>query len=58
MRIGFLGIGAPGHLNPMTTLARTLQSRKHDVVLISLPIAALIFLSGLMMFLMLIAIWR
>ena len=39
MRVGFLGIGAPGHLNPMTTLARTLQSRKHDVVFISLPIA-------------------
>src|SRR6266478_8121882 len=26
-----------GHLNPMTTLARELQSRNHDVVFISLP---------------------
>src|SRR6267143_5692912 len=27
----------PGHLNPMTTLARQLQSRNHDLVFISLP---------------------
>src|SRR5215467_12370799 len=36
MRIGFLSLPVPGHLNPMTTLARTLQSRGHDVVFISL----------------------
>src|SRR5262249_38880802 len=36
MRIGFLSLPVPGHLNPMTTLARTLQARGHDVVLLSL----------------------
>src|SRR5215468_5010842 len=36
MRIGFLSLPVPGHLNPMTTLARTLQSRGHDVVFMSL----------------------
>ena len=36
MRIGFLSLPVPGHLNPMTTLARQLQSRSHDVVFISL----------------------
>src|SRR5262249_17540489 len=36
MRIGFLSLPVPGHLNPMTTLARKLQSRGHDAVFISL----------------------
>ena len=36
MRIGFLSLPVPGHLNPMTTLARKLQSRGHDVVFVSL----------------------
>src|SRR5262244_3931286 len=36
MRIGFLSLPVPGHLNPMTTLARNLQSRGHDVIFISL----------------------
>src|SRR5499427_4524651 len=36
MRIGFVSLPVPGHLNPMTTLARKLQSRGHDVVFISL----------------------
>ena len=36
MRIGFLSLPVPGHLNPMTTLARKLQSRGHDVVFMSL----------------------
>jgi MGT family glycosyltransferase len=36
MRIGFLSLPVPGHLNPMTALARKLHSRGHDVVLISL----------------------
>src|SRR5262250_1798077 len=36
VRIGFLSLPVPGHLNPMTALARKLQSRGHDVVFISL----------------------
>jgi len=36
MRIGFLSLPVPGHLNPMTALARKLQSRGHEVVFISL----------------------
>src|SRR5246500_3918906 len=36
MRIGFLSLPVPGHLNPMTALARKLQSRCHDVVFLSL----------------------
>jgi zeaxanthin glucosyltransferase len=36
MRIGFLSLPVPGHLNPMTALARKLQSRGHDVVFMSL----------------------
>src|SRR5258708_12085349 len=35
MRIAFLGVRVPGHLNPMTTLARKLKARGHDVVFIS-----------------------
>ena len=37
MRIAFVALSAPGHLNPTTALARELQSRSHEVVLISLP---------------------
>ena len=36
MRIGFLSLPVPGHLNPMTALARKLQSRGHGVVFLSL----------------------
>src|SRR5215475_3307906 len=36
MRTGFLSLPVPGHLNPMTALARQLQSLGHDVVFISL----------------------
>ena len=36
MRVGFVSLPVPGHLNPMTTLARKLQSRGHDVVFMSL----------------------
>jgi hypothetical protein len=36
MQIGFLSLPVPGHLYPMTALARKLQSRGHDVVFISL----------------------
>jgi hypothetical protein len=32
MKLGFICPGVPGHLNPMTTLARQLQARGHDVV--------------------------
>jgi zeaxanthin glucosyltransferase len=37
MRIAFVALNAPGHLNPTTALARQLQSRNHEVVIISLP---------------------
>src|SRR5258707_4973419 len=37
MKIAFVCPPIPGHLNPMTTLARALQSRNHDVVFITLP---------------------
>jgi zeaxanthin glucosyltransferase len=37
MKIAFVSPPIPGHLNPMTTLARKVQSRDHDVVFISLP---------------------
>ncbi len=36
MRIAFLGVRVPGHLNPMTALARKLKARGHDVVFISI----------------------
>src|SRR5215472_822402 len=32
MKIGFICPNLPGHLNPMTALARQLQTRNHDVV--------------------------
>jgi UDP:flavonoid glycosyltransferase YjiC (YdhE family) len=32
MKIGFISFPVPGHFNPMSALARQLQSRKHDVV--------------------------
>jgi MGT family glycosyltransferase len=37
MRVAFLSLPVPGHLNPMTALARKLQARGHDVVFLSLP---------------------
>ena len=37
MRIGFVTLPAPGHLNPMTTLARKLQDRGHEIVFFGLP---------------------
>ena len=37
MRIAFVALSAPGHLNPTTALARQLQSRNHEVIIISLP---------------------
>ncbi len=38
MKIGFIGLPNPGHLNPMSALARQLQSRNHDVVMFSVPV--------------------
>ncbi len=32
MKLGFICLNVPGHLNPMTALARRLQARNHDVV--------------------------
>jgi zeaxanthin glucosyltransferase len=32
MKLGFISLNLPGHLNPMTTLARQLQGRGHEVV--------------------------
>jgi MGT family glycosyltransferase len=37
MKIGFVSMPYVGHLNPMTTLARRLQSRGHEVVFIGVP---------------------
>jgi zeaxanthin glucosyltransferase len=37
MKVAFVAPPISGHLNPMTTLARELQSRNNDVVIISLP---------------------
>jgi zeaxanthin glucosyltransferase len=37
MKIAFLGVRVPGHLNPMTTLARKMKARGHDVVFLSVP---------------------
>jgi UDP:flavonoid glycosyltransferase YjiC (YdhE family) len=37
MKIAFISPPITGHLNPMTTLARKLKSRNHDVLFISLP---------------------
>jgi zeaxanthin glucosyltransferase len=37
MKIGFISLAVPGHFNPMSALARQLQSRNHDVVMLSIP---------------------
>jgi len=37
MKIGFVSMPLSGHLNPMTALARKLQSRGHEVVFIGVP---------------------
>ena len=47
MKIGFICLNVPGHLNPMTTLARHLQYRNHEVVfLYSSGAAGLPFVPG------------
>jgi len=38
MKIGFISFPVPGHFNPMSAVARQLQSRNHDVVVLSLPV--------------------
>src|SRR5580698_2118942 len=35
MKVAFLGVRAPGHLNPTIALARKLKARGHDVVFLS-----------------------
>jgi zeaxanthin glucosyltransferase len=37
MKIGFISMALTGHLNPMTALARKLQSRGHEIVFIGVP---------------------
>jgi zeaxanthin glucosyltransferase len=37
MKIGFLSMPLAGHLNPMTALARRLQSRGHKIAFIGIP---------------------
>src|SRR5271170_6156462 len=37
MKIGFLSLPLFGHLNPMTALARKLQSRGNEIVFITVP---------------------
>jgi hypothetical protein len=39
MKIGFICPNIPGHLNPMTALARHLQERNHEVVFLYSPSA-------------------
>jgi len=47
MKLGFICLGLPGHLNPMTALARQLQARNHEVVfLYSSGAAELPFVRG------------
>src|SRR5262249_50958381 len=37
MKIGFVSMPFTGHLNPMTALARKLQSRRHEIAFIGVP---------------------
>src|ERR1700745_3512775 len=47
MKLGFICLNVPGHINPMTALARQLQARSHDVVfLYSSGTAGLPFVPG------------
>ena len=39
MKVGFICPNIPGHLNPMTALARHLQARNHEVVFLYSPSA-------------------
>ena len=47
MKVGFICLDLPGHLNPMSALARQLQARNHEVVLLySSGAAGLPFVPG------------
>jgi len=47
MKLGFISLNLPGHLNPMSALARHLQARNHEVVfLYSSGAAGLPFVRG------------
>jgi hypothetical protein len=47
MKLGFICLDLPGHLNPMSALARQLQARNHEVVfLYSSGAAGLPFVRG------------
>jgi MGT family glycosyltransferase len=47
MKLGFISLDLPGHLNPMSALARQLQARNHEVVfLYSSGAAGLPFVPG------------
>ena len=37
MKVGFVSLPFTGHLNPMTTLARAMLARGHEVVFIGIP---------------------
>jgi zeaxanthin glucosyltransferase len=37
MKIGFICPNLPGHINPMSALARQLQARNHEVVFLDSP---------------------
>jgi hypothetical protein len=41
MKVGFISLSVPGHFHPMSAVARQLQSRNHDVVVLSLPVMEL-----------------
>jgi hypothetical protein len=48
MKIAFLGVRVPGHLNPTTTLGRQLQARNHEIIFpYSSGAGGLPFISGL-----------
>jgi zeaxanthin glucosyltransferase len=38
MKIGFISPCVPGHFNPMSAVARQLQARNHDVIMLSLSL--------------------
>ena len=47
MKLGFICPNLPGHLNPLTALARHLQARDHEIVfLYSCGAAGLPFIPG------------
>ncbi|WP_158790807.1 glycosyltransferase [Granulicella sp. L60] len=37
MKTAFISLPAPGHINPMTALARKLRSRGHEVTMLAIP---------------------